>query len=269
MKSIFENDFHVHTHHSPCAKDKFNSQPLRMLEHAESLGIKTIGFTDHFAQSPQEAIPVFKSCGPTIIDQLREELRGNRTSVRVLIGCEADQVTLNAMSINKEYAQQIDFVMVSASHFHLTGVQQPTSLEPRTVAEHYLAFLRKALEPEFVSVIAHPFYAPYNALGEPETYMAQIEDEELYEIAKLALRNKVAMEINGEMVAEAGYLRAMRPFYRICRQVGVRFTYGSDAHYLQKLGGSEAIMDVITSFGLGPDDFLSADELVSKCWSHR
>ena len=266
MRSIFENDFHVHTHHSPCAEDKFNAHPLRMLAHAESLGIKVIGFTDHFAQYPEEAIPFLAPCGPAIIDRLREELQANPTEVQALVGCEADQMALDALSIDAAYAERLDFVVVAASHFHLTGVQQPPSLEPRSVAEHFLAFLRAALEHGFVSAIAHPFYAPGNVLGDPETYMAQIRDAELYEIAELARENRIAMELNGHLGREPGYLRATKRFFQICRGVGVKLTFGSDAHHPRGLGSSPALEDAITFLGLGPDDFLSADELTSKSW---
>jgi histidinol phosphatase-like PHP family hydrolase len=155
-----------------------------MLAYAEKIGIKTVGFTDHFYQYPYQATPVFSNCGPAIVDQLRLELKENQTNVRVLIGCEADQVRLDMLSIDADYARQLDFVMVAASHFHLSNTQHPDNLEPRTVAEHYLGFLRKALESDFVNIIAHPFYTPGHTLGEPERYMAEMRDAELYEIAE-------------------------------------------------------------------------------------
>jgi histidinol phosphatase-like PHP family hydrolase len=266
MNPIFESDFHVHTHHSPCAKDKFNSHPLRILAHAERLGIKVIGFADHFAQRPEETIPFYESCGPWIIDQLREELEVNQTTVHTLVGCEADQVALDSLTIDAAYAAQLDFVVLSASHFHLPGVQQPPSLEPRVVAEFFLAFLRAAVHYEFVSIIAHPFFTPGNVLGKPKAYMSRIQDAELYEIAELALGNQVAMEVNGHLDRQPGYLHAIKRFFQICREVGVKLTFGSDAHRLQSLGSSAALEDAISFLELGPDDFLSAGELLSKPW---
>lgn len=266
MTLLINNDFHVHTYLSPCAKDKLNSQPLRIISRAETLGLNTIGFTDHFFQYPYQAPPAFGNNNWTIIERLRDDLSAIQTDVRVLVGCEADQVTLDTLSIDADLAQRLDFVIISASHFHLSTSQKPENLEPRTVAEHYMKYLRKSLEPNFASIIAHPFYTPGNTLGEPESYMAEIHEDELIEISELARDKRIAFEVNGHIDREPGYLLAVTRFFQISQKAGVKFTFGSDAHHMNDIGCSQLRLDAIKELGLKAENFLSADELLSRSW---
>lgn len=94
--------------------------------------------------------------------------------------------------------------------------------------------------------------------------MEQITDSQLIEIAELARDQQVAMDVNGHIDREPAYVLAIRRFFKICCEVGVKFTFGSDAHHLQKLGKSQALVDAITYFDLNEDDILSADELLAR-----
>lgn len=266
MNAVFAHDFHVHTHYSVCARDKENARPLRMLQRAQSLGIQTVGFTDHFAQHPPYATPKWKDCGSEIINGLRQEIEDISTPVRVLIGCEADLIDPQTLSMDREYARGLDYVVLSASHFHLPGIQQPESLDVAAVARHYTDALRAALAFDFVSIIAHPFKTPFNALGSMDGYMAKISDETLYEIADKARRARVAMEINAHLGRDQEYLRTIKRFIRICLEVGVRMTYGSDAHHLKDLGPYPGIEQAMKSLELVPEHFLTPDELLSRAW---
>ncbi len=235
-----------------------------MLFQAERLGIDVIAFTDHFAQHAPYANPTFEGCGPLMIEQLRQEVMSNPTQVRVLFGCEADIVNLDCLSIDTDGVSRLDFVMLCASHFNAPGVQQPESVKPRQVAEHYLAFLRKALEQDFIAVLAHPFYTPGYNLGLPEIFMSEIGDQELYEMAELAREKSIAMEVNGHLGRDSGYLRAIKRFFDICRKVGLKFTYGSDAHHSAGLKPTPAMEDAIRFLDLAPSLFLSPDELLNN-----
>ncbi len=257
-------DYHVHTYHSPCWHGEPGVGPLEELACAAEMGLEVVGFSDHFVQRPELAYPEFKPGGPEIIAALRVELAANHTGVRTLVGCEADLATLDRLNIDPGYARELDYVMVAASHFHIAGVSQPPSREPRVVAEHYLAFMRRALSFELAAIIAHPFYASGDRLGPPDTYLDQMTDDELREVAELARRNRTAMEISRDQMARPRYREPMRRFIRICREEGVRFTLGSDAHSLARLRGAGDGAAGVASLGLRPEDFLSADELVAR-----
>jgi len=266
VDEIFEHDFHVHTHHSVCATDKLNSHPSRMLERAHALGIKTIGFTDHFAQHAPYATPKWEGCGIEMIAALRDELRAVVTPVLVLIACEADVIDQNTLSIEPEFATSLDYVIVAASHFHLSGIAQPASGDPEAVAGHYLAMLNTALVSDIVSIIAHPFKTPFDALGAMDSYMPLISDEALEAIAVAARNRRIAMEINAHIGRDTEYMLSLKRFIEICKRVGVRFTYGGDAHHQKDLGRFSGIEQAITYLELDSKHFLTPNELMDRNW---
>ena len=228
--------------------------------------METIGFADHFAQGPPYATPLWEDRGPGIIDQLRKETAGISAEVEVLIGCEADMLEVKLCSIDATYAKTLDYVVMAASHFHLPGVQKPESDEPQAVAQHYLKFISAALDLEFVCILAHPFLTPFHTLGSPQTYMPLITDSQLYTIAERARERRVAMEVNSYLGQGAEYLEPMARFFDICKEVGVRFTYGSDAHHMKDLGPTRAIEQAIDFLGLSPDNFLNREEFLERAW---
>jgi len=266
VNEIFKNDFHVHTYYSVCAREKSKATPFCMLERAQNLGMETVGFTDHFAQHSPYATPKWADCGTEMIAALRRDVEDIHIPVRVLIGCEADVINGNTLSIERDYARELDYVMVSASHFHLPGIKQPESRKASAVARHYVAMLQTALAFDFVSVIAHPFLTPFNALGPIEEYMSKIPDEALYAISRKAKQQRIAMEINAQLGRDSEYLHATERFFGICKEVGVRFTYGSDAHHVKNLGPYPGIKQAIRYLALQPKDFLTTEELLYRTW---
>ncbi len=265
MTKICKNDFHVHSHYSPCA-DKDNSYPNQILKYAEKTFMKTIGFTDHFAEYPPYATPKWANSGPEIITALRKEIECLSSPVRVLIGCEADVIAGNTLSISPEYAKELDYVVVSASHFHLPGIPKPVSGNILSTALHFINTMQTALNFDFVSTIVHPFKTLGDILGPIEEYMSMIPDRELYLVAEMAYKQKIAMEINSILARDPAYLYSIKRFLQICREVGVRFTYGSDAHRYMDVGYCIGMEDVFNYLELDQKQFLKADELISRKW---
>jgi len=264
LSSIFTNDFHVHTSYSPCAKIKAESTPLQMIRQSENLGIKTLGFTDHFAQFPPYPTPKWIDCGVEMIESLRNDIAKIDTPVQILIGVEADVIDKDKLSIDKKFAKELDYVVISASHFHLPGIKKPKSKTANEVAQHYVNMLKFALSFDFVSIIAHPFKTPNNALGSPMEYIKNIPMHEFYEIATIAKQQKIAMEINAHLGVDQEYLEAIKEFIAVCKEVGVKFTYGSDAHNKKGLIPTKGILNALNKLNLTPTDFLKTDELIQN-----
>lgn len=198
-----------------------------------------------------------------MIASLRRDLQKIDTSIQILIGVESDLVDEGKLTINKEYAADLDYVIISASHFHLPGIKKPSSTKIVSIARHYVNMLKAALAYDFISIIAHPFKTPKNALGSPMEYMKHIPQKEYYEIAEKAVKQGIAMEINGQLGLDQEYLQAIKPFVFVCKEVGVKFSYGSDAHHKMNLGPTNGIIQFIKSQNLTYKDFLSPDELIN------
>ena len=262
IQNIFYHDFHVHTAYSPCARDKSQATPLQMIREAERLGIKTVGFCDHFAQFPPYPLPKWEKSGKEMIASLREDLKKIGTPIQILIGVESDLIEPGKLTITKDYAENLNYVIISASHFHLPGIKKPPSTKIVSIARHYVYMLKAALEYDFISIIAHPFKTPKNALGSPMEYMQHIPQSEYYEIAEKAIKQGIAMEINGQLGLDHEYLQAIKPFVSVCKEVGVKFSYGSDAHHKMNLGPTNGIIQFIKSQILTYEDFLSPGELI-------
>jgi len=264
LSPIFANDFHVHTSYSPCAKIKSEATPLEMVGKSEELGMKTIGFSDHFVQYPPYPTPKWKDCNVKMIESLQNDVVKIHTQVQILIGVEADVVAKDKLSIDKRFAKELDYVIVSASHFHLPGIEKPKSTNILDIAQHYVNRLKIALCFDFVSIIAHPFKTPYNPLGSPLDYLNKIPLGQLYDIAKISKQKKIAMEINAILGIDKDYLTAISDFIAVCKEVGVKFTYGSDAHNKTALVPSSGIEKAINALNLKPSDFLKTNELIQN-----
>ena len=265
MDKILKNDFHVHSYHSPCA-DESRSHPYQILEYAQKIGMETIGFADHFAQYPPYASPKWTNNGIEIVHTLKDEIKSLSTPVRVLIGCEADVIEGATLSLDTDGAQNFDFIIISASHFNLPGIPQPLSKDTLSVARHYVDTLQTALKFDFISTIAHPFKTPGDPLGPIGEYMSRIPDRELSLIAEMAYEKHIAMEINAILARDPAYLYHIKRFILICKEIGVRFTYGSDAHIYNNIGPFPGMQDAFRFLSLEKNNFLDADELMNRMW---
>jgi histidinol phosphatase-like PHP family hydrolase len=197
-----------------------------------------------------------------MIESLQNDIAKINSPVQILIGVEADVVAKDKLSIDKSFANELDYVIVSASHFHLPGIEKPESTNMLDIAQHYVNKLKIALSFDFVSIIAHPFKTPYNPLGSPLDYLNKIPVDQLYEIAAISKQKKIAMEINAILGTDQEYLTAISKFIAVCKEVGVKFTYGSDAHNKTALMPSRGIEKAINALNLKPSDFLCTDELI-------
>jgi len=140
-------------------------------------------------------------------------------------------------------------VMIAANHYHLTDiVEQPRDESAHGLAEHALAMLEGAIETGMADIIAHPLVLSRTGWLAPEETMRHFTPERLAPVLRKARERGVAMELNPRLVER------FREFYAVfipaCRQHGVRFALGSDAHALNGIPYAE---DGIYR-GAGPDD---------------
>ncbi len=229
------HDIHVHTHLSACCRAKDLHTPANILALAAEMGVGTIGFADHLWTNPEiEPSNWYRPQDASQISKLRAELEDVSTRVRVLVGCEAETVAPGRFGITRAFAESLDFVLLSCSHFHMSGfVAQPAGPSPRELADHILAFFRSGVSSGLPTSIAHPF-VPCGRLEQFDAAIAAMSDGELRDVFGLAHDRRVAIEITTAFIPDA----AKKPFsietpIRIlssARQAGCMFTLGSDAH---------------------------------------
>jgi len=269
-------DTHVHTCYSPCARDLDGAgQPLaspeRYLSRATELGLRAIVFTDHCVEDPSApgAVPFYESSGLGVISALRGELAGFLLTdlCQVYLGCETETMSTEWVGITPRAAANLDFVLVPTTHYHLPGVPQPASFAPADVAEHMLIMLASVVSKGWLDSVAHPFCEAESLIGDLRRIYDALDKAWLTDILGFAAHNGVALEVNGSSVTsvyEPHYALVYREIVQLAKSLGVRFTFGSDAHDARNLGLTPEAETWIISAGLTMQDFLTPAQLQAK-----
>lgn len=238
------HDLHMHTYLSFCGKDEATVE--NYLAQAETLGLQTLGFTDHVWDDAHPGMPAWYQQGgrqnvPHVM-QLRSRIEACRgRGVRLLHGCEAEyDYPGRTTALSMAAAEQFDFVIASSSH---TGNTMPKSFydPPRRHAEFMLQAYEDMLRSEvsrYFTAMAHPFHAVLCPYGH-EPVIEAITDDEYRRIFDLTAKKGIAVEINikclvgyhAERTDELDRQPHLRMF-RIARDCGCRFIFGTDCHWL-------------------------------------
>jgi len=253
-----DHDLHIHTFLSACCADPKGQTPDRIAAKAAGMGLQTIGLTDHVWANPViEPSRWYRpqDLGP-ILD-MKQRLARDVHGVRVLVGCEAETIAPGRFGITREDADQLDFVLLACSHFHMSGfVAQPASDKPRDIATHCLAFFRSAVESGLATAIPHSFL-PLGYLEQLPRVIDAISDQEFADVFGAAADRGVAVEITtGYLAAKPGDGRPDGPlrFLELAKQAGCTFTFGSDAHDPVRMEMLPQLSLFVQRLGLTEDD---------------
>jgi histidinol phosphatase-like PHP family hydrolase len=270
---ILDHDLHVHTYYSPCARRKDAdgrpaATPERYFERVRELGLGLLVFTDHFVEDPTTSgmAQFYKGSGPAILRDLRAELARLEppAELRVLIGCETDTLAPGVLAISRTLAEQLDFVLAPTTHYHLTGIPQPRSFGAQDVADHMLMMLESVVKLGWVDAIAHPFDERESLVGDLRRIYDALDKAHLDDILGLAAENGTALEVNGSAINSPNrpnYPAMYLPVVQRAKELGVVFTFGSDAHSLDMLGMSPENVAWFQAAGLVATDFVTPAEL--------
>ncbi len=229
-----DHDLHIHTHLSSCCKEKTLQTPAEIILLAEEMGVSTVGFSDHIWEN-KAARPSdwYRPQDENNISRLRAELSEISTSIRTLVGCEADMRAPGEFSISREFASELDHVLLSCSHFHMRDfVEQPPGHEPGDIARHLLRFFRAGIKSGLASAIAHPFL-PCGHVDRFDSIISEISDAEFSEAFTEAARLEVGIEITTAFLPKAAAPFSLETPVRLlslAKEAGCLFTFGTDAH---------------------------------------
>lgn len=242
----FDIDLHVHTHHSPCGQDEM--VPGEILRTAAERGIAKLAITDH----------LYPFTDLSAFDEIRSGFAdaGSRMngSIEVFFGCEVEIMAPGRTAGSPELAERMDFVMAGATHFHNRGITDlPEGMDDHETARYILRTFEYAAGLPWVDVIAHPFFViPRVCSGE---VVGLLTNSELRPALELARDNDVALEISRRILHTPEQLQFSKRFYPLCKEVGLKFTVGSDAHRLEDVGNVRVLEPFINEMGLTEKDF--------------
>lgn len=238
-------DLHIHTFHSPCGQDEM--QPTDIIRAAVGRGITRLGITDHF----------YPFSDPGMFDDVRRRIRDACSTMadppRVFLGCEAEIMSPGRTMGSAELAERLDYVMVAFTHFQNIGITDPPPTGSlRETAEYYLRMFEYAVSLKWAHTVAHPFLVIPDVCS-PEL-LDHIDESDVMPHLETARENGVAMEMSPRALFPWQREFSLR-FYRWCKEAGVKFTIGSDAHSLDRVGDVRVLRPLITSLGLSAVDF--------------
>lgn len=243
MKYIIDNDLHIHSFLSSCSSDPEQTAE-RILRYAQENNLKTVCLTDHFWD---ERVPGASAWyAPQDFAHICQAKPLPHTEdVRFLFGCETDLDKYLTLGLSRERMDQFDFIIIPTTHMHMRGftLTEEEAADASSRADAWVKRLDAVLNMDlpFHKVgIAHltcSLIAP-----ERLQYLKVLEllpEEELYRLFRKASKVGVGIELNARDMgfsAEEAEL-VLRP-YRIAKQCGCKFYFGSDAHHPAKLNDS-------------------------------
>ena len=252
---MIKHDFHIHTNLSICGGKSATVEGY--INSAQTLGIKKIGFANHFWD---ERIPTisdwYRKQSFEHISKIKAELDQYRNcGIDMYFGGECEYDLANrSVAVSEEVAEQLDFLIIPNSHTHMVmphELYEPYERHRDFMFDAYMDILKSPVS-KYITAMAHPFDAvccPY-----PKDLIFDLISDDSFKFAfdKTAERG-IAVEINvhdfgDKTISELEAMPKMRMF-RIAKECGCKFLFGSDAHapaqQLQDFGSSETMIKLL------------------------
>ena len=258
-----QHDFHIHTNLSLCAKESATLSGY--VEIAKKLGLKKIGISNHFWDGKIDgAFDFYKTQDFEHISKIKPEIEAlDSEDVRIYFGAEAEYDPKgHDVSVSEEVAERLEYLLVPNSHTHMTMPK-----EFYTPYEKHIDFMIRAYEDilnskvnKYITAVAHPFSAvacPYDR----EILVELIGDDTFkrlfdktaekgigFEINVASMHNKTASEVENS---------AMIRMFRLAKECGLKFIFGSDAHDLERHSSYKNAQLISDLLGLKEDDIIT------------
>ncbi|MBQ6473113.1 MAG: PHP domain-containing protein [Victivallales bacterium] len=264
-------DTHIHTHAlSDCCED-----PLMTIENIARLlasrGFRAMAVTDHVWDNPAIPCNEFYRLHPArgVLKQCAE-IHSGKYPLKVLAGCEADMRAPGEFGITPALKEKLDLVILSTNHFHMREfVEQPRPATPANLGKSMAAFFRSGVCSGLADILAHPLFP----IGYEELFdqtIATFSDEELVALCGEAAIRKIALEINAGVLhsiekhgcSQESYLR----IFTLARQIGCRFTFGSDAHCLADFDEIQRCETFAKQAGITPSLLIDIPPMKHGCF---
>ncbi len=244
-------DWHMHTWR---AGGKADAVVKDIIATNDRYGLDLMGISEHIDRIDQRAEFEGK------FKANRAEAQAVETDMTVMIGTESTMIDPATCAVGDEIAAQLDYVLVSCNHYHLSHVENPEPGTPEAYANHYLDMLMGAASLGYADTIGHPFFHAKlrKKLGDEglRAILKAYNEERLVEVLKAATKADMAFEINPRHADSA--LEWFRELVQEARRHGTKFTLGTDAHEIASLGypsaGERTCEQILADLAITDDD---------------
>ncbi len=244
-------DNHVHTQLAYCAE---NVTVERVIGLARDFGLAGVGFTEHSGQlyfdearywgqqAHREGVASAREVDNRFADYLMLKRAWADDVVR--FGLEVDCDYNGNPLLKPEDRRQVDFLIGS---LHGLPSEKLPGVSRETLQGEFLFLLEKFLK-NGIHILAHPFRILGQAGQEPPEAL-------FLPVAKLLREHRVAAEINFHKDTPPA------AFVRLCLELGVKLSLGSDTHNLYEIGEFAPHLQLLRDIGFNGD---LADILLTK-----
>ena len=233
------HDFHIHTDLSICANETATLD--NYIGIAKKLGLKKIGISNHFWDSKIPGVNEFYDIQDyDHVAQIRPEIdKANaKEDIKIYFGCECEYDPVHRdVAVTEETAEKFEYILIPNSHTHLTMPREyyePYQKHIDFMIQGYEDIINSKVS-KYITAVAHPFCAiccPYDR----EILINMIPDDTFKRLFDQTANKGIAFELNVdymakykksyEEIAEAAHIR----MFRLAKEMGCKFIFGSDAH---------------------------------------
>lgn len=260
MRYVVDHDFHIHSNLSSCSKDP-NETPENILKIAEENGYSAICLTDHFwDEDVPGASPWYEPQNFAHISKALPLPQSDK--VKFYFGCEAEMDKFCTIAVTRERIDKFDFVIIPTTHMHMKDLvlgEENDALECRAAKWVQLFDALLNMDLPFHKIgIAH-LTCPLIANQDKTAHIRVIDmisDDDMEHLFTRAAKVGLGIELNFNPFdySEEELERVLRP-YRIAKQSGCKFYFGSDAHWISSLkAGKEKFEFIVDKLNLTEDD---------------
>ncbi len=242
MTFPIDHDFHIHSQLSTCSSDP-EQTTAAILQYGKDNGFSNLCLTDHLWDSAVAGASGWYR--PQNIEHVRQALPLPQDDrVRFHFGCETELDRHLTLALAPEHFGLFDFLIIPTTHLHMRGLTlseedaaAPLSRRAELYVQRLDAVLHMALPFSKVG-IAH-LTCPLLAPDRPHDHidvLNMIGDDVFSELFSRAARVGAGIELNFPIERYEGqdFEDVLRP-YRIAKERGCKFYFGSDAHHPKEL----------------------------------
>jgi len=225
--SGIKSDFHMHTNFTDG-----KSSVEEMIRAADENGLEKIAITEH--------IRADSAWVSEYIDAVKQARKNS--SCDVVLGFETKLIDMDGtLDISKDAQNRAELIICSLHRIpglhEMSGDMSISDLDKTKTKNIYIRALKAICKNKSVDIIGHPF----DLLQKFNVPMPN--DAEMHDIANTIADCGKVVEIN------TNYNVPPVEFIRICKNYGVKFSIGSDAHDTSRVGDISRALDMLKQAG--------------------
>jgi len=236
--------------------------PERLLANAIEQGYDTICITDHVWDARVPGASDWYA--PQTVEYIMKSLPlPSADGIRFCFGCETEYCGGNKLGLDKSSFDSFDFIIVPVNHFHMLDFISPSSVNtPEAVANLLLTRLEELQQidlPWKKVGIAHLTTKLTFKEGNIKDVIECVSRQRLLKIFDFFARNGTGIELNASSFAPDWQKDKdiLLSVYRLAKEAGCKFYFGSDAHSVSQLFIKDKLLPVVDELDLSMDDLYS------------